>query len=145
MKKEKKQIDQLLRRNESEQLARVDWDRLHASISKSLNEADRNKISMMSYRQVFKIAAGFAAAAAVIFIAVMIKTNIPTKGQFENDQKGMVAFIESKSSAKVKILEPKEQGDYGEDQATWIIIRLSKPKGADNGQVRDENDFACLM
>jgi len=145
MKKEKEQIDRLLRQNESEQLAGVNWDRLQRSISKSLNQADRSKTSMISYRRVFKIASGIVVAAAVIFIAVMIKTNLPTEVQFENSNKGIVTFIKNEGSAKVKILDSNEQDNQGKDRPSWIIIRSSEPKVADNGQSRDEADFACLM
>jgi hypothetical protein len=144
MKKEKEQIDLLLKRNESEQLAGVDWDRLQTSISKRLDQAD-NKTAMTSYRRVFKMAAGIAAAAAVVFIAVMMKNDTPLEVKFENGGKGIAAFIESESSAKVKIFDSDEQGNQGKDRPTWIIIRISEPKVANNGQSRDETDFACLM
>jgi len=145
MKKEKEQIDLLLRQNESEQLAGVNWNRLQTSISKRLNQADRDKTSMMSYRRVFKIAAGIATAAAVVFIAVMIKTDMLTTARFENGPKVIGTFVASQGSAKVKILDSNEQTNQGKDQPTWIIIRTSEPQVVDNGQSRDENDFACLM
>jgi hypothetical protein len=145
MKKENEQIDLLLSQNESEQLAGFNWNRLQTSISKSLNHTSRNKTSMISYRRVFKMAVGVPAAAAVVFIAVMIKTNIPTEEQFENGGKGIVAFIEHKGSANVKILDSNEQDNKGKNRSSWIIIRSSEPKVADNGLNRDEDDFACLM
>ncbi len=145
MKKEKDQIDLLLRQNESEQLAGVSWDRLQTSISKRLNQANRNKTSIISYRRVFKIAAGVAAVAAVVFIAVIVKTDTPTTVRFENGPKAIGIFVESKGSAKVKILDSNEQTNQGKDRSTWIIIRTSEPTVADNGQSRDEDDFACLM
>ncbi|MBC8470949.1 MAG: hypothetical protein H8D56_15865 [Planctomycetes bacterium] len=145
MKNEKEQIDLLLRQNESEQLAGVNWNRLQTSISKRLSQADHSKTSTIKYRRVFKIAAGIAAIAAVVFIAVIIKTDTPPTVRFENGGKAIVTFIESKGSAKVEILDSNKQGNQGKDQSTWIIIRTSEPKVADNGQSRDENDFACLM
>ncbi|MCP4612909.1 MAG: hypothetical protein GY845_29805 [Planctomycetes bacterium] len=145
MKKEKEQIDLLLRQNESEQLAGVDWDRLQTSISKRLDQANRNKTSMISYRRVLKIAAGVAAVAAVVFIAVIIKTDMPTNVRFKNDPKEVGTFILSQGSAKVRILDSDEQDNQGKDRSSWIIIRSSEPKVADNGQIRDDNDFACLM
>ncbi|MCP4260180.1 MAG: hypothetical protein GY774_22085 [Planctomycetes bacterium] len=145
MKKEKEQIDLLLRQNEREQLAGVNWDRLNAAISDRLNQADRNNTSMMSYRRVFKVAAGIVAAAAVVFIAVMMKTDTPTTVRFENGPKAIVTFVDSNGSAKVKILDSNKQGSQKEDRPTWIIIRSTGPKVVDNGKIRDENDFACLM
>ena len=145
MKQEKENIDLLLERNAGEQLAGVNWDGLHAAISERLNQADQSKTSIMTYRRVFKIAAGVAAAAAVVFIAIIIKTDTPTTVRFENGGKAIGTFVESKGSAKVKILDSNEQGNQGKDRSAWIIIRTSEPKVADNGQSRDENDFACLM
>ena len=144
MKKEKEQIDLLLRQNESEQLAGFNWNQLHLSISKALDQVD-NKTSMISYRRVFKMAAGFAAAAAVVFIAITIKTDTPSEVKFEYGGKATVIFVESKGSAKVEILDSNRQGNQVKGQSSWIIIRTSEPKVADNGNSRDENDFACLM
>ncbi len=145
MKDEKEQIDMLLRQNESEQLAGVNWDRLQISISKRLDQASHNKISMISYRRVFKIAAGIAAVAAVVFISVILKTDTPTTVRFENGPKAIGTFVDSNGSAKVKILDSHEQTNQEKDRSSWIIIRSSEPKVADNGQSRDEADFACLM
>jgi len=142
---ETEQIDQLLRQNENEQLAGVNWNRLQTSISKRLSQAERDKTSIISYRGVFKIAAGVVAAAAVVFVAVMIKNNIPTEEQFENGPKAIVTFVESQGSAKVEILDSNEQGNQGKGRSAWIIIRTSEPTVADNVQNRDEADFACLM
>jgi len=145
MKQEKEKIDLLLDRNASEQLAGINWDGLNAEISERLNQVDRNKIPTKKYRRVFKIAAGVTAAAAVVFIAVMIKTYTPTTVRFENGGKAIGTFVESKGSAKVKILDSNGQDNQGKDRSAWIIIRSSEPKVADNGHSRDENDFACLM
>ncbi len=144
MKKEKETIDLLLDRNANEQLAGVNWDGLNAAISERLNQADQTKTSTKTYRRVFKIAAGVTAA-AVVFIAVMIKTDTPTTVRFENGGKAIGTFVESKGSAKVKILDSNGQDNQRKDQSTWIIIRTNEPKVADNGQSRDETDFACLM
>ncbi len=172
MKKEKEKIDLLLERNANEQLAGVNWDGLNAAISERLNQADQSKTSTMKYRRVFKIAAGVAAAAAVVFIAVMIRTDTPTTGRFENRGRAEVKFSESKGSASVKIEDASTKAaavvDLGGSQrkvarcdikiidasvdkekngsrAAWIIIRMPEPVIADNGTSRDENDFACLL
>ena len=145
MKKEREQIDLLLEQNETELLSSVNWDQLQSSISKKLDDADYTKTSIITYRRILKIATGIIAAAAVVFIAVMVKTNIPTEVKFENGGKGIVAFVESESSSKVKILDSKEQDNERENQSSWIIIHVSEPKVADNGHSRDEMDFACLM
>ena len=145
MKKEKENIDLLLGRNANEQLAGVNWDGLTAEISERLNQVDRNKIPTMKYRRVFKIAAGVTAAAAVVFVAVMVKTDKSKTVRLENGQTAVVKFVESKGSAKVEILDSNGQDNQGKDSSAWIIIRTSEPKVANNGQSRDEADFACLM
>ena len=145
MKKEKEQIDLLLRQNESEQLAGVNWNRLQTSISKRLNHADHSKTSTIKYRRVFKIAAGIAAAAAVVFIAVIIKTDTSTTVQLKNSQKTIGTFVISNDSTKVRILDSNGQGDQRKERSSWIISRTSEPLVADNGLNRDEDDFACLM
>ncbi len=145
MKKEKEKIDLLLERNTGEQLADVNWDRLNAAISERLNQADQSKNSTMKYRRVFKIAAGVAAAAAVVVIAVMVRTDTPTTVRFENGAKTTVQFTQSKGTASVEILDFNGQKNQIENRSAWIIIRTREPEVADNGQSRDEADFACLM
>ena len=145
MKKENQKIDLLLERNASEQLAGVNWDRLNAAISERLNQAGRSKTSKINYRRVFKIAAGVAAAAAVVVIAVMVRTDTPTTVRFENGAKTTVQFTQSKGTASVEILDTKGQKNQSENRSAWIIIRTREREVADNGQIRDEADFACLM
>ena len=145
MKQEKEKIDLLLERNANKQLAGVNWDRLNAEISERLNQVDRNKIPTMKYRRVFKIAAGVAAAAAVVVIAVMVRTDTPTTVRFENGAKTTVQFTQSKGTASVEILDFNGQKNQSENRSAWIIIRTREREVADNGQSRDEADFACLM
>ena len=172
MKKEKENIDLLLEHNASEQLAGVNWNRLNAAISDKLNQAGGSKTSTINFRRVFKTAAGIAAAVAVVFIAVMIKTDTPTTVRFENRGRAEIKFSESKGSASVKIEDASAKAaamvDLGGSQrkvakcdikiidasgdkekngsrAAWIIIRMPEPVLADNGISRDENDFACLL
>lgn len=172
MNKEKENIDLLLKRNVSEQLAGVNWDELNAAISKKLNQAGRSKTRTVKYRRVFKIAAGIAAAAAVVLIAVTVRTDTPTTVRFENGGKAVVKFVESKGSASVElkhtstkaavmvdvgaslrrvakcdieIIDASVDKEKNGRQAAWIIIRMPEPVLADNGVSRDETDFACLM
>ena len=145
MKQEKEKIDLLLKQNESEQLAGVNWNRLNADISERLNYAGRRKTYTINYRSLFKIAAGIAVAAAVVFIAVMIRTDTPTTVRFENRGRAVVKLVESKGSATVEILDSNGQNNQSSNRSSWIIIRTRESKVADNGQSRDEADFACLM
>ncbi len=145
MKKEKEKIDLLLERNTGEQLADVNGDGLNAAISERLNQTDQSKTSTMKYRRVFKIAAGVAAAAAVVVIAVMVRTDTPTTVRLENVPGAVVKLVESKGSATVEILDSNGQDNQFGNRSAWIIIRTREREVADNGQSRDETDFACLM
>jgi len=146
MKKSNEDIYLLLERNAAEQLDRFDWDELGATISRRLNQTVRSKTSTtVKFRSVFKIAAGVAAAAAVVVIAVMVRTDTPTTVRLENVPGAIVKLVESKGSATVEILDSKGQDNQSSNRSSWIIIRTRESKVADNGQSRDEADFACLM
>ena len=172
MKKSNEDIDLLLERNAAEQLDRFDWDGLGTTISRRLNQAQQSKTSVIRFPTIFKIAAGFIAAAAVVFVAVMIRTDTPTNVRFENRGRAKVKFSESKSSASVKIedasvkaaavvdlggsrrkvakcdikiIDASVDKEKNGSRAAWIIIRMPEPVLADNGISRDENDFACLL
>ncbi len=98
MKNEKEKIDVLLDQNAAEQLAGVDWDRLSSAISRRLDQVDGT--FGRRYRGIFKVAAGLAAAAAIVFIVVMVKTN---EGGIElaDGEKAAVKFIETKGTAEI--------------------------------------------
>ncbi|MGD2094573.1 MAG: hypothetical protein PVH77_06165 [Phycisphaerales bacterium] len=145
MKKKDDQIDRLLERNASEQLAGVDWDKLNTDISQGLDWTRCGKVSTIWYPSVFKLAAGFIVVAAVVSIAIMVRTDKPNTVQLEDSRRTVVKLEESKGSADVEILDSNGQGDQSADRSSWIIIRTYEPKVADNGQSRDEADFACLM
>ncbi len=172
MKDKNEQIDLLIERNTTEQLEAVDWDRLNTAISRRLDQARQSTTSRLRFRTVFKIAAGFAAAAAVVFVLVAVRTDTPTTVRFENRGRAVVKFVESKGSAKVeikhtsakatvmvgggislkrvakcdiKIIDANGDKEKNGSRAAWIIIRMPEPVLADNGISRDENDFACLL
>lgn len=172
MKDRKEKIDLLFGKNAAEQLSGVDWDGLNAAISRRLDEAEARKSSTRKHRSVFKIAAGIAAAAAVVFIAVMISTEKPTDLQLEEGSRAVVKFIESKGTALVEIkgAGSKSQvtvdigssqlkvarcdikimdlnGDLKErdSQTAWIIISRPERVLADNGINRDVMSMICLF
>lgn len=172
MKDRKEKIDSLFDKNTAEQLLGVDWDRLSAAISRRLDEAELRKTSVLKYRRVFKIAAGVAAAAAVVIIAVMTGIEKPADVQLKEGQRAVVKFIESKASALVQIqgAGAKSQvlvdirggerkvarcdieiidlnGDFRkkEEQGSWIIISRPVPLYADNGVSRDLMSMICLF
>lgn len=173
MKDEKEKIDFLLQRNIAEQLKTVDWDELNTAISKKLDEAENNKIHKRKHAAVFKIAAGVAAAAALIFVAVMVKTEPLPIVKFEKNGKATVVlkdkaetsvvsielpgnkvratvdFEDSSSKlAKCDVVINDNEGSVREDsdQPMWIIISKPKPTVADNGyNIDDELDLICLM
>jgi hypothetical protein len=171
MKKEK--IDNLLERNANEQLASVDWDKLNAAISQRLDNAGQGRIPIVRYRVLFKAAAGFAAAAAIVIVAIMLATETPKTVQTVSDGKATVSFVKNKGSASVEIkqkefanavveigglkgqkniarcdieiIKTDQDAQKQDDRATWIIIRVPEPVLADNGINRDQTDLACLL
>ena len=172
MKKSNEDIDLLLERNAAEQLDRFDWDELGTTISRRLNKAQQSKTSGIRFPTIFKIAAGFIAAAAVVFVAVMVRMATPKAVRFENGGRAVVKFIESKGSASIeikhtsakatvmvgggislkrvakcdiKIIDASVDKEKNDSRAAWIIIRIPEPVLADNGTDKDENDFACLL
>lgn len=173
MKKEKEKIDNLLDRNANEQLASVDWDKLNTAISQKLDNAGRDRIPAVQHRVLFKFAAGLAAAAAIVVVAIMLRTETPKTVQPVSDGKATVSLIDNKGSASVEIKQ-KEFADAvveigglkrekniarcdieiiningdtekRDNRATWIIIRVPEPVLADNGISRDQTDLACLL
>jgi hypothetical protein len=133
MENEKEKIDLLFERNVEGQLAEVDWDKLNAAISARLDEADGGKTSSSKLPTVFKIAAPVAAAAAVVFIAVMVRMEKPMDLPLENGKHAVVEFIEARGSASVEIIDQNGERKENGSRAAWIIIRMPEPALADNG------------
>jgi hypothetical protein len=173
MKDEKDKIDFLLERNAEKQLQEVDWDKLNAAILNRLDEAKKYKVSVRKNPIVFKIAAGVAAAAAVVLIAVMIKPEKPVEIKLSDVRTALVEIVESKGSASVAIIEPSDRAnatvniapqsekkancyvqiiDSSRDlkekeddiRPSWFIICMSKPV-LSNGINRDAMDVLYLF
>ena len=172
MKEKKEKIDLLFEHNAAEQLADVNWEGLNAAISSRLDQAEQSKTSVRKYPNVFKIAAAVAVAAAVVFIAVIVRTDRPAEIQWDNGRSAVVKFIDSKGSAAIEIKHSNAKsqvivdiggshkevarcdvkiielnGDLKEDseRAAWIIISMPEPVVADNGPSKDETDLICLL
>lgn len=98
MKNEKEKIDVLLDKNAVEQLVDVDWDGLSSAISKRLDQVDGT--FGRRYRGIFKVAAGLVAAAAIVLIVVMVRTN---RGGIElaDGEKAAVKFVKAKGTAEI--------------------------------------------
>lgn len=172
MKDKNEQIDLLFERNTTEQLETVDWDRLNAAISGRLDQARQRKTSGIGWPTIFKIAAGLSAAAAIVLVVVMVRTDTPTAVRFEKSGSAVVEFVESKGSASIQIEQIRAEfqvlvdiggskkkvakcdieiidmnGGRQKDRkrAEWIIIRIPQPVLADNGISKDEKDLICLL
>ena len=172
MKNENEQIDLLLERNTTEQLETIDWDRLNAAISGRLDQVRQRKTLWTCRPTIFKIAAGLVAAAVIVLIAVMVRTDTSTGVRFENVGSAVVEFVESKGSASIQIrpidtksqvsidiggshrevakcdiniIDVKQEQQKNGRRPTWIIIRMPEPVLADNGTSRDEMDLMCLL
>jgi len=98
MKNEREKTDILLDQNAAEQLADVDWGRLCSAISRRLDQVDGT--FGRRYRVILKAAAGLAAAAAIVFIMVMVRTN---RGGIElaEGEKAAVKFVETRGTAEI--------------------------------------------
>jgi hypothetical protein len=172
MKDKNEQIDSLLERNTTEQLETVDWDRLNTAISRRLDQARRRKTTGIGWPTFFRVAAGLAAASAIVLIAVIIRTETPTAVRFEKGGSAVVKFVESKGSASIQIqpidaksqisvdiggsrrevakcdieiIAVKQERQKNGRRPAWIIIRTPEPALADNGTSRDEMDLMCLL
>ena len=172
MKEEKEKIDLILERNAAEQLAKVDWESLNVAISSRLDKAGQGKTSIIRLPTVFKIAAGLAAAAAVVFIAVTVRTDTPTTMRFENGGRAVVKFVESNGTASIEIKQASDKSAVivdvvggqikvarcdvemidsngglkkDSDGAAWIIISRPEPALADNGTSPDMTSMICLF
>jgi hypothetical protein len=94
---------------------------------------------------VFKIAAGVAAAAAVVFVAVMVGTQKPADLPLEDGRHAVVKFVERKGSASVEIIDQNGERKENGSRAAWIIIRMPEPVLADNGENGHLRDLIRLF
>jgi hypothetical protein len=172
MKDKNEQIDLLLERNTIEQLETVDWDRLNVAISGSLDQARQHKTSRISRPTFLKIAVGFAAAVAIVLVAVLVRTYTTTAVRFEKGGSAVVKFVDSTGSASIQIqqtgaksqvsidiggshrdaakcdieiIDVNDDRQQDRNRAEWIIIRIPQPVLADNGISKDEKDLICLL
>ena len=152
MKSDNEKIDSLLRRNKAEQMAGVDWDNLSAAISARLDNAKQGKTSGKGLPTVFKIAAPFAAAAAV-FIIVMVGS-IEKKGTatvtFPADRTQVQVNIAgtdgSRGRGDVRIIESSTaQKQEGQTRPSWFLVSKVEPASTINGTGRDMKDVICLF
>ena len=168
---EQERVDLLIDKNTTDQLSGVDWDRLNEAISTRLDEADARKKSPAVHRYLLKTAAAITAAAAVVFIVLMINVDRPTDAQLEDGGSASVAFVDNRGSASVSIsdtagkteaivdidvyrvkvarcdVEIIDVGAAREDdeRPTWIMISKPEPLFADNGTSRADLDLICLF
>jgi len=164
-------IDRLLDKNATEQLAKVDWDRLTDDISARLDHARRTEPMPSRRPVVVKIAARAAAAAAVIFVIIAFRIRESSDMRVHRgspaaevvDKKGAVSFQIKDASGRVLAMVQDgrtdkgavkcdveiidRNGDLGADssRAAWIIISAPKRTFVDNGYNREEADLMCLL
>jgi len=172
MKERKEKIDLLIERNTAEQLAGVDWGGLSAEISAGVDKAGRGKASVIRFSAALKAAASVAAAAAVIFIAVMIRPEKEAGVHLADGRAAAVEFLESKDAASVEIKTPRSEASavvsFGQDvraiakcdikiidsngdlktqtnRSSWIIISMPEEVYAENGFASDMTDIVCMF
>ena len=171
MEEEKEKIDLLFEKNADEQLGRVDWEGLGAAISARLDKAERSKTAARKYSTAFRTAAAIVGAAAVIVIALIIKTGKEAQMPLGSGR-AVVRILEARGSAAVEIKRPYRKAqvtvDIGpaerkiarcevkitnlngefkkeETRAAWIIISRPAPMFVDNGASKDEADLVCML
>ena len=171
MKNKKEKIDLLLEKNAGQQLAKVDWDGLDAAISSRLDKASQGKTHAIKFPSVSKIAAGIAAA-AVVFIVLMVGIEKAPDLQLDNGSRAVVKFIDKKGAASVEIKRASAKSEVfigiggsqrklakcdvkmidmngdlrkGGSGAAWIIISRPEPLYADNGAAKDMRDLICMF
>lgn len=176
---EKDRIDRLLDKNAAEQLERVNWDQLANEISDRLDKAQQSNVSPRSpsvvglglsrWLSFFKVAAGMTVAAAIIFVAVVLRVNELSDVQMPGDTAAEIADTKPVASIQIKGTTGKafvrvrvggtnkeaakcivdiidHNGDLEEcNRAAWIIINAAKRALADNGYDREEADLMCLL
>ncbi len=172
MKEKYEKIDSLLARNADEQLRSVDWDKLNTAISKRLDEARQSQTSTIRFPTVFKVAAGIAAAAAVVLITLMIRLERPAVEQLGDRRTAIVEFVEKKGSASVALIKPSDRAQVeisiaGKDERlancyvqiidskagqkedvnrpSWFIICMSEYVNGNHGINSDAMDVLCLF
>ena len=172
MKHDKENIDLLLEQNASEQLAKVDWQALNAAISSRLDQTSRTKTFASRIPTAFKIAAGLAAAAAIILVAVIITVDTSDDLRLENGQRAVVRFVETAGTAsveightpiksevfvhlgpapttsakcEVQIIDAEDERQKNGTRAAWIIISRPTPVFADNGAAKDMKDLISMF
>jgi len=147
MNENKEKIDFLLERNTAEQLAGVNWDDLNAAISARLNQAGSRRPRFVRFPVVFKIAAGIAAAAAVVLIAVMVGINRLPGLQINKDKSVVVKLIENQAFTSVKISRPEDKLqttiniEGGKESAARCYVEIIDS----DTNMRDEGSKTALM
>lgn len=172
MKGEKEKIEQLLDRNATEQLARINWDRLTDDISARLDQARRVEVARRGWPAFFKIAAGVAAAAVIVFAVVTKRMHGPSDVHMPEGRSAVVEFMDRQGGTSIQINETEGQslvvvhvgrddrkvatcvvdiidrnGDSEREsnRAAWIIISRPQRTLADNGQGKEETDVLCML
>lgn len=172
MKGEKDRIDRLLDKNAAKQLARVDWDRLTNEVAARLNRAQQIQNPPRRYPAFFKMLAGIAAAAAVVFVIIAFRMREPSDVQVPKDRSGVVEFIDQQGTAsiqingivgksfvvlhaghgdrkvakcEVRIIDGTGDSEKESNRAAWIIISNPQRTLADNGHNKEEIDVMCLL
>lgn len=166
-------IDLLFEQNAAEQLAGVNWDKLNTAVRRRLDETERSRASARRWPVVIKIGAVTAAAAAIVFITLMVRPEKTTDLQLKDGRKAAVKFSDVKGSASVEIMRPADKAwamvDIGagrrklarcdvkitepgsdrkkaEQRPSWIIVRKHEPVVvASNGANKDMMSMICLF
>lgn len=142
---ENEKLERLLERNADEQLADFDWGQLSAAISSRLDQVEKHRRVGRKYPIVFKVAAGVAAAAAVVIVALRVQMKDAPDTRLPDAGTAKVQLIGNRGSASVQITDPVDDVEPQSTQAAWIIISKPERVYADNGLNRDTMAMICLF
>jgi len=117
MDEKKEKLDLLLDENATQQLGRVDWDKLDEAISSRLDEDRR----VVGWPRIIKIASGIAAVAAVVLIAMIIRTDDSDHLQVPEGRRAIVKLIDKEGTALVQT-----QSTINKAQVTVGIVQGRK-------------------
>lgn len=154
MKDKKENVDHLLQRNAEEQLADFDWERLSGAIMSRLDEAQHRKTSAVGFGAVVRIAAGMAAAAAIILIAVTIMQQEPVTTPADmpgtatvelSEPQGTASVTATDRSQVVVAVSAHDEGQMSGTASVQISSVSDRPQVAVDIHTRDREPVLCRV
>jgi hypothetical protein len=163
MRHKKEDVNSLLQRNADGQLADFDWEQLNAAITRRLDGAQRRTASVIGFGAVIRIAAGMAAAAAIILIAVTVMRREPVHTRDAgrpggtasveiaglSDRPQVAVDIHTRNKqlvlCRLEIIQLDESPKQDQSDGAWIVVAGYVSRLADYRASRDMASMMCLF